>query len=142
MEYFGYRFIAKSPDLDATRRATSDHYANVAQWSQLLFVLSIPIVNIVLEALSHLTQDENRPDDNAKMKTNLRGKSSQMEKFSGFNRIVQSIEATLGREVVEGYGTYGQWMFGLGWSAWLAFLCIKDTAPGEYVVVCWSRRPS
>lgn len=65
-----------------------------------------------------------------------------MDKFSGFSRIVQSIEPTLVREGIEGYGTYGQWMFGLGYAAWLGFLCIKDTAPGEYVVFCWCRLPS
>lgn len=32
---------------------------------------------------------------------------------------VRSLKFTLGTEVVKGYGAYGQWTFGIAWTAWL-----------------------
>jgi hypothetical protein len=123
MSYLKYKFIGKTPEIDAARRSTSDWYANLAQLSQLLFILGIPLSKFAIAILSRLFRSSSISNHNVK-------KASQEGKAPRQSYTIQDIESILGREVIKGYGTYEQWIFGLCWAAWLGFLCIKDTVPG------------
>ena len=130
MGYFAYKFIVKTPELDATRRSTSDCYANLAQLSQLLFILAIPFSKFALATLFNFLQSGNNLHYNVETDRISTQTSSQEGKTLRPSRTTRDMESILGREVRKGYGTYEQWIFGFGWSAWLGFLCINDTAPG------------
>jgi hypothetical protein len=130
MGYFGYKFIGKTPEIDATRRSTLDWYANLAQLSQLLFVLAIPFTKFAVAILVNFLWNGNSLDYNVATNRIFIQKSSQEGKALRLSRTTRDVESILGREVIKGYGTYEQWIFGLVWAAWLEFLCINDTAPG------------
>ncbi|PVI07514.1 hypothetical protein DM02DRAFT_609027 [Periconia macrospinosa] len=109
MDYLGYKQLPRTPELDAHRRVHLDRYANIAQISQLTVHLLIFLYNLAtLDPASKRTKTS--PKDNGSHSAN-------------------SISAKLGKAVGRGYGTYGQWIFGLTWTAWLGFLCIAETAP-------------
>ncbi|OKL58379.1 hypothetical protein UA08_06067 [Talaromyces atroroseus] len=103
----GYEFLPKTPELVEQRRIALDWYANLAQTSQLTVHLVILICELV--QVRKFTKKSRQRGDAAVLARNL--------KF------------TLSTEVVKGYGTYGQWVFGIAWTAWLGFLCITETAP-------------
>jgi hypothetical protein len=130
MGYFTYKFIGKNPEIDATRRSTSDWYANLAQLSQLLFILAIPFSKLFLAILFNPFRKGNSSDLNRETSRISAQKSGQQGKALNLSRAVRDAGSVLDREVIKGYGTYEQWIFGLGWTAWLGFLCINDTAPG------------
>lgn len=113
MSYLGYEFLARTPELIEQRRIRLDRYANSAQISQLLAHLTILLCNFVASASAR----------------KLAGKS-QKGYVAVLARVASSLNFELGVKVGRGYGTYGQWIFGLAWTAWLGFLCIVDTAPG------------
>ena len=130
MGYSAYEFIGKTPEIDATRRSTSDWYANLAQLSQLLFILAIPFSKFALAILFNFLWNGNSLDYNVETDRTSIQKSRQEGKALNLSRTTRDIESILSREVMKGYGTYEQWIFGFGWTAWLGFLCINDTAPG------------
>lgn len=110
-----YKFLKKTPELVVQRRITLDWYANLAQTSQLLVHLIIPVCELVASV-------------------QLRGFAKESRRKGGaavLARTARSLRFTLGTEVVKGYGTYGQWIFGIAWTAWLGFLCITETTPGS-----------
>jgi hypothetical protein len=109
----GYRFLARTPELIVQRRTQLDRYANLAQISQLILHLVILFCNIVATVSA----------------SKLAGKS-QKGNVAVLARIARTSNSKLGENVGRGYGTYGQWIFGLAWTAWLGFLCIAETAPG------------
>jgi hypothetical protein len=113
MSYFGYKFLAKAPELIVQRRIRVDQYANVAQISQIIVHLIILFYNSF-----------------ASVSVNKLAGKSQRGNAAVMARIARSVNFNLDVNVGRGYGTYGQWIFGLAWTAWLAFLCIADTAPG------------
>lgn len=113
MSYFGYKFLTKTPELIVQRRIQLDRYANLAQISQLIVHLIILFCNFVASVPA----------------SKLAGKS-QKGNVAVLARIASSLNFKLGVKVGRGYGTYGQWIFGLAWTAWLGFLCIAETAPG------------
>ncbi len=113
MSYFGYKFLTKTPELIVQRRIQLDRYANLAQISQLIVHLIILFCNFVASVPA----------------SKLAGKS-QKGNVAVLARIASSLNFKLGVKVRRGYGTYGQWIFGLAWTAWLGFLCIAETAPG------------
>ena len=42
----------------------------------------------------------------------------------------------LDEELVEGWGTRGQWLAAGVWASWLVLLAVKDTGDGEFAFVC------
>jgi hypothetical protein len=130
MGYFAYEFIGKTPEIDATRRSTSDWYANLAQLSQLLFILAIPFSKFAVSVLLNFLRNGKSLDYTVETNRMATQKWSQEGKVLRLSRTMQHIESVLGSEVMRGDGTYEQWIFGLSWAAWLGFLCINDTAPG------------
>ena len=130
MGYFAYKVIGKSPEIDAIRRSTSDGYANLAQLSQLLFILGIPFSKFALAVLFNFLRNCNSLNYNVERDRTSIQISSQEGKALRLSRTTRDIESILAREVMKGYGTYEQWIFGFVWAAWLGFLCINDTAPG------------
>ena len=130
MGYLAYKLIAKTPEVDASRRSALDWYANLAQLSQVLFILAIPFSKFTLAILSNFLRNGNNSDYNVKKDKESVPKSSQKSKTLGLSRTKGDMKSFLDKEVMKGYGTYEQWIFGLGWATWLIFLCINDTAPG------------
>jgi hypothetical protein len=114
MSSFGYKFLPKTPELIVERRIRLDRYANLAQASQL-------IVHLVILFYGHA----------ASTTANKRAGKSQKDITAVRTRVARSFSSKLSLGVGRGYGTYGQWMFGLVWAAWLGFLCIVETAPGN-----------
>jgi hypothetical protein len=130
MGYLGYRFIGRTAEIDAARRSALDWYANLAQLSQLLFILAIPFSKFALAVLVNFLRSDKGLNDNVETDRITIQKSSQAGRALRLSRITRDIESILNREVMKGYGTYEQWIFGLGWAAWLGFLCINGTVPG------------
>jgi hypothetical protein len=106
----GYEFLKKTPELVVQRRIALDWYANLAQISQLT-------VHLIILACELVASVQVR-----RLAKNQKG---------GAAVLARGLKFILGTEVVKGYGTYGQWTFGIAWSAWLGFLCITETAPGS-----------
>lgn len=131
MDFFGYRFIGKTLEVDATRRTTSDYYARIAQLSQLISIIAIPVVKSAIGVLFKLLRNGNQLDCNPEADRTSIQKRGQQGMPLMLHRGAERRESILGRELVKGYGTYEQWASGVGWAAWLGFLCINDTAPGE-----------
>ena len=113
MSYFGYQFLAKTPELIVQRRIRLDWYANLAQISQLLVHLIILFCNFP-----------------ASVSVSKRAGKPQKGYVAVLVSLAKSLNFKLGVQVGRGYGTYGQWIFGLAWTAWLGFLCTAETAPG------------
>jgi len=111
----GYKFLKKTPELVLQRRITLDWYANLAQITQLTVHLIIPVCNLVALVLVKRFAKESRQKGGAAV----------------LARTARSLKFTLSTEVVKGYGTYGEWTFGIAWTAWLGFLCFNETAPGS-----------
>ena len=133
MDYFGYKFIGKTPELDASRRISLDRHARIAQLSQLLSIITIPCIKFAVAFLINLLHNgvEKRHTVPAgRERASTLNVSSQEGKALRLSRAVRDIALLLDSEVMSGYGTYEQWMFRLGWAFWLGFLCINDTAPG------------
>lgn len=141
MDYFGYQIMGKSPDIDATRRLALDRHANIAQLSQLLFIVTIPMIKIAIEVLSPFFRHDQARENDVQGKQSSRDKSSGSDKPLRRSYLGHPTSAVLCREVMKGCGTYEQWICGLGWSAWLALLCFRDTAPGEQMMLCWLTFP-
>jgi len=97
MSHFRYKFLGKTPELIAQRRVTLDWYANLAQISQLIVHLIIPFCNLIASVLVR----------------KLAGKSRQKANEAVLARTARSLKFKLDTKVVKGYGTYGQWIFGL-----------------------------
>jgi hypothetical protein len=131
MGYFGYKFVEKTLEVDATRRSMSDWHANVAQLSQLLSVLAITFGKFTLPIVFNFLQNGNLLDRGLAANRVSIEISRSKSKAIVWNLTIRDIESVLGKEVIKGYGTYSQWFFGSAWAAWLGFLCIKDTGSGE-----------
>jgi hypothetical protein len=110
-----YKFLKKTPELVVQRRIGLDRYANLAQISQLAVHLLIPLCELVVS-------DQVR---------RFAKRAPQKGGAAVLDRTARSLKFKLGTEVAKGYGTYGQWYFGIAWTAWLGFLCIAETAPGS-----------
>ena len=113
MSYFGYKVLTKTPELIAQQRIRLNWYANLAQISQIIVHSTILFCNFVASVPV----------------SKLAGKS-QKGNEAVLAHIASSLNFRLGLKVGRGYGTYGQWIFGLAWTGWLGFLCIAETAPG------------
>ena len=110
-----YKFLPKTPELVVQRRVALDRYANLAQSSQLVLHLSLAIGAVALS--SQIRKSE--------------GSHARKGGATTLVRTAQSLQNALGTEVTRGFGTYGQWIFGLAWSAWLGYLCVVETVPGQ-----------
>ncbi|KAF2648013.1 hypothetical protein K491DRAFT_699250 [Lophiostoma macrostomum CBS 122681] len=108
MPIFGYQFLPRTPEIIAERRIHLDRYANLAQGSQLTVHLIILLYTLVTSSAHQ--------------------KHAGRSQKGTFARVSRSLSASLSVRLAE-YGTYGQWIFGLGWATWLGFLCIRETAP-------------
>jgi Ferric reductase like transmembrane component len=106
----GYEFLRKTPELVLQRRIGLDWYANLAQISQL----TVHLVILVCESVAS---------------AQVRGFAKNQK--GGAAVLARGLKFTLGTDVIKGYGTYGQWIFGMAWTSWLGFLCINETAPGS-----------
>ena len=115
-----YKFLTKTPELVEQRRITLDWYANLAQISQLTVHLIIPVCELVASVQVDRFVKKSRQNGGAAVLV----------------RTARGLRFTLGTEVVKGYGTYGQWIFGIAWTAWLGFLCVTETAPGNDTFSC------
>jgi hypothetical protein len=94
------------------RRNTLDWYANLLQISQLTAHLIIPVCELVASVqVKRFTK-----------------KSRQKCGATVLALTARALKVTLGTEVVKGYVTYGQWTFGIAWTAWLGLLCITETS--------------
>ena len=113
----GYEFLPKTPELIMQRRVSLAWYANLAQFSQLLVHLIIPAFNLVASV----------PVRRFAGNTGQKGIAAVMA------RTTRILKVTLGTEMIKGYGTYGQWIFGIAWTVWLGFLCTAETAPGTRI---------
>jgi hypothetical protein len=108
----GYEFLRKTPELFEQRRVGLDRYANLAQISQLLLHLTVGILALLAS--------------NQIKRSSRNGPPATMLAFNA-----RRLQTALGTEAAEGYGTYGQWTFGIAYTAWLGYLCIAETAPGK-----------
>jgi hypothetical protein len=133
MGYFGYEFVDRTPKHVAERRLVLDWYATLAQLSQFLVLLAIPSFSFLGGLFIRFVDGElgNRP-----FSTSSKGRYRQLNQKNDAAgagaRTARIIQWRLGSEVVQGYGTWGQWIGGLMWAGWLTFLCFKETVPGEY----------
>ena len=59
------------------------------------------------------------------------------EGFGGWARVRWALD----EELVEGWGTRGQWLAAGVWAGWLMLLAVKDTGDGEsaFVSLCLKR---
>jgi hypothetical protein len=130
MSYFTYKLIGKTPEVDATRRSTSDWYANLAQLSQLLFILAMPKIRTVFATLFQFLLDGTSLEENLDTNRISVPKSSRQAKALRLSRPTRVTESTLSREVKKRYSSWELCIYGLTWAAWLGFLCIHNTAPG------------
>lgn len=96
------------------RRLGLDRYANIAQSSQFTVHLLVLVCEWVASVQVRNAKKARQKDD-----------ADVLVRTSG------TLKFTLGTEVAKGYGAYGQWVFGIAWTAWLIFLCINETAPGN-----------
>lgn len=110
-----YKFLKKTPELVAQRRVALDYHANLAQSSQLVLHLSLAIGAIAFSSQIR----------------KLERSYSQKGGATTLAHRFKSLQNTLGTEVTKGFGTYGQWIFGIVWTAWLGYLCAAETSPGK-----------
>jgi hypothetical protein len=129
MGLFGYKFISLTPDQVAERRIHLDHYANIAQFSQVIIIF-IAVVGpwIATSLLTSTTKQvlgrPSSPESKHISETrNLDWRSKGLQTW-------RTLQWRLGDVVSPGYGSYGQWIGGTFWSLWLLYLCIDKTVPG------------
>ena len=104
MSFFNYQFLPRTPEINAHRRVLLDRYANLAQMSQFAVHLIILLYNLAT--------------------------STSGSKHAGLPQKSRQT-SLLNTEIVRNGGTYGQWIFGLAWTAWLGYLVVAETTPGK-----------
>jgi hypothetical protein len=134
MGYFGYKFIDRTPELVAERRLILDWYATLAQLSQLLVLIAFPIARI-LESFFLRYLNGDLDTISSPLSPRKKASSHQRRDQGGLailiTRSIRILRWRLGTEVIQGYGTWGQWIGGALWATWLAILCISETVPGK-----------
>jgi hypothetical protein len=115
MGYLGYAFVPLTTDQVEARRISLDSHARLAQFSQvavLAFVSAVLFFGRLFPA------------------TRL-GPSKQHARLTWPVAFARRSQWRLQAELAHGYGTWTEWLFGISCAAWLAFLCVHDTSPGE-----------
>ena len=125
---FGYSFEALNDAQKHQRRDYLDWYGFAAQWSVLLILAGFQLVfflNWIVNSALNSDQPKSpsfnkRPDGVARW---LRGVHSTWSRMAWWMK----------KELVKGWswGTRGEWIGGLAWTAWLLYLCFAHTRPGE-----------
>ena len=128
MGSLGFTYLSNTPELAAARRKKLDWYASVAQISQLVIVLSIPLGKLVISTLVKVLDTEGNSSLGAQKVAQQPGRKRTAT--ARLARFVRILKFRSGAEVVQGCGTYQEWIFGLLWVAWLGFLCVSETVPG------------
>jgi hypothetical protein len=136
MGFLGYHFVEKTPELVASRRIALDWYSTLAQLSQFVVLLTIPFCQFVFSAIVKSSGNKYEADGDISLVSKRSGgaKYNAKGKVAAAARWTRIIKFRLGTEVLKGYGTYGEWIFGLLWGVWLGFLCVSETAPGILIV--------
>jgi hypothetical protein len=114
-----YIFRPKTSSLTAHRRFQLDRYANIAQASQLVLHLTLFAFN----ALTSRLPSDSKPADESHKGDHAANPDLKKP---------HPTRAFLGRRLGRSYGTYGQWVFGTVWTAWLAGLCFAETGNGMF----------
>ena len=131
MGYFGYEFLTLSKEQVAKRRIYLDHYANIAQLSQLLVIFLAVVSRFVIHTLEVSTSPgQNTRPGSPHTKYFLQSQSSTWSVV--ILRFIRRWSWTFGSELIPGYGTLGQWAGGAAWFGWLMLLCVQETVPGKH----------
>ena len=133
MGNFGYQLLINlTPEQVAERRISLDHHANLAQLSQMLVLLLVFLGRYDILSLDDYNISSRGAKANSTQQRSSASDSGAQVWKSRVLRLARIWKWRLGEEPVPGYGTLGQWIGGIIWSVWLAFLCLHDTKPGEY----------
>jgi hypothetical protein len=125
----GYSFEALNDAQKHQRRDYLDWYGFAAQWSVLLIFAGFQLVFFLNWIVNSALNNEHpkspsfnkRPDGVARW---LRGVHSRWSRMAWWMK----------KDLVKGWnwGTRGEWIGGLAWTAWLLYLCFAHTRPGEW----------
>ena len=108
MGYLGYAFVPLTPNQVEARRLSLDSHARLAQASQVAVVLALSLARLL-----RLTSSNRR-------RTKLVWPVAFARRW----------QWRLQTEVADGCGTWAEWLSGIAWAIWLAFLSAHSTTPG------------
>jgi hypothetical protein len=109
-----YIFLPKTPALTAQRRIALDRYANTAQTSQMVLHVTLLAFDVLNSRPRSLAGLEEKTDKHG----HRIGSGARFATAEKHNALY-----FLRRRLGRGYGTYGQWVFGMGWGcSWRIYL--------------------
>ncbi|KAL2072154.1 hypothetical protein VTL71DRAFT_11497 [Oculimacula yallundae] len=108
----------------STRRLLLDRYGVYAQLSALIPILCYQLYRLAIWVLYARQRSKVRYDEVPSSPISKHGRGQRTGMVVRKWRVVKW---WLGGEVSEGWGGRGLWVAGVGWGAWLGFLCVRET---------------
>ena len=130
-----YRFTSPDAEQLAQRRISLDSYANAAQYSAIILILSIKLFAILhsyLDASRHSTRDEVK--QRWEHDKGLQAESTSEKLIQSFLDFTRKSSWWLDDEIIEGWGTRREAVLASIWATWLAFLAVNGTGDGESLI--------
>ena len=125
---YPYHFVSLSPEQDTRRRQLLNSYGQFAQLSILLVPLIYQLGLGLRLLISRLWRSSRYGVAKGHQSPLVAGsKQRKGESFGGWTRLRWALD----EELVEGWGTRGQWLAAGLWAGWLVVLAVKDTGDGE-----------
>ena len=125
---YPYHFVSLSPEQDTRRRQLLNSYGQFAQLSILLVPLIYQLGLGVRLLISRLWRGSRYGVVKGHQSPLVAGSKQRTgESSAGWTRLRWAMD----EELVEGWGTRGQWLAAGVWASWLVVLAVKDTGDGE-----------
>ncbi len=125
---YPYHFVSLSPEQETRRRQLLNSYGQFAQLSILLVPLMYQLGLGLRLLISRLWRGSRYGLVKGHQSPVVAGsKQSNGERSRGWARLRWALD----EELIEGWGTRGQWLAAVVWASWLVVLAVKDTGDGE-----------
>ena len=125
---YPYRFIDLNEAQLAQRRRLLDGSAQVAQSSIIIFPLIFYVTRWLVRWLHQTISVEIGKDRQSPIASRF-----EIDPKGKASLIWARIRWAMDDEVVDGWGTWMQWIFGLFWGSWLLFVAVRTSGDGELI---------
>ena len=127
---YPYHFVSLNPEQETRRRELLNSYGQFAQLSILLLPLIYQLSLGLRLLVSRLWRGRSYgavKGHQSPVVAGLKQGHGERDGVAGWARLRWVME----EELVEGWGTRGQWLAAGVWASWLVLLAVKDTGDGE-----------
>lgn len=129
MGLLGYSFINLTKEQVHDRRVLLDRYALIAQWSVVVLLFAFQLHHL-LSWLSRRCGQNDEEETPSSPYLKAEAENNKTSSIRSIQRRVAKVSWYLGDEIIAGFGTKAEWLYGALWTIWLLTLCIMDTGNG------------